>query len=83
MALASSTVEGVGLLIGGKHLDCRFDQLTASGHTNAQFEVAELIEYALPLLWRLGNTDQAEVARLLTTWRKAKTSGKLFDEETL
>jgi hypothetical protein len=50
----------------GKHLDCRFDELAASGRTNAAFSLLELIEDALPLLWPLGRRDRGDIASIVT-----------------
>ncbi len=58
-------VTGMGIMVGGRHLECRFTDATASGRTNAQFSVAELLRHALPVLWRLSDQDDAQIKEMI------------------
>jgi len=62
--LPGATIASVGLIVGGKHLDCDFTNRLAFGHTSAVFDILSLVERALPMLWPL--TDPGDVAELRT-----------------
>lgn len=75
-----TTVTKVGLVVSGKSLECDFEYGTASGHTNATFEIVALLERALPMLWPLtDDRDRAEVA-LVRASINTITQPALFDD---
>lgn len=80
--LPGATVQGVGLLVAGKHLQCDFATRTASGHTNAQFDILSLLERALPILWPLTDpADAEEIRTLYDVIGDVALPPTLFDEE--
>lgn len=79
--LPGARVASVGILSSGKHLECDFTNGLATGHTNASFDVASLLERALPLLWPLRNpADVEEIRRVRRTVSQVSLSPSLFDE---
>jgi hypothetical protein len=79
--LPGTAIASVGLIIAGKHLTCDFTTRTASGHTNAQFDVVSMIERALPMLWPLTDgRDAGEVRHVRETVTSVGFPRTLFDE---
>lgn len=78
-----SMVERIGILLNGKHLECQLDQRIASGRTNAQFELRELIGTALPVIWPLSEVDSAEISDLLSWADRSTARDTLFSEDWL
>lgn len=79
--LPGTTVEAVGLIVGGKHLECDFRSRTASGYTNAIFDLMSLLERGLPMLWPLTDArDISEIQRLRQTVASVALPPSLFDD---
>jgi hypothetical protein len=79
--LPGTIIEGVGLIVGGKHLECDFVSRAASGHTNAQFDLVSLLERGLPMLWPLSdNRDIDEVRKIRQTVATVSQPPRLFDD---
>lgn len=78
--LPGTAVASVGLIVSGKHVTCDFMSRSASGHTNAQFDIVSLIERALPMLWPLTDArDAAEVRLVRDTVSRVGRPATLFD----
>jgi hypothetical protein len=80
--LPGATVASVGLIVGGKHLECDFTTRSASGYTNAIFEVVSLLERGLPILWPLSDEqDVGEIRQLREVLSSLVPNPTLFDQE--
>jgi hypothetical protein len=80
--LPGTAIASVGLIVGGKHLNCDFTSRVAAGYTNAVFDVVSLIERALPMLWPLTDSrDVAEVRRVRETITAVGLPPTLFDPD--
>ncbi|QYG91819.1 hypothetical protein HC251_04750 [Iamia sp. SCSIO 61187] len=78
--LPGTAVASVGLIVSGKHVTCDFTSRSASGHTNAQFDIVSLIERSLPMLWPLTDArDAAEVRLVRDTVSRVGRTATLFD----
>jgi hypothetical protein len=66
--LPGASIQSVGLIVGGRHLECDFRSRTARGATNTKFDVLSLLERGLPMLWPLAvGEDVAAIRDLRST----------------
>jgi len=81
--LPGSTVESVGLIVSGTHLECDFLTRTATGRTNARFDIVSLLERGLPMLWPIvDEADLDEIRLLRTTVHGLVPQASLFDSQS-
>jgi hypothetical protein len=80
--LPGSTIESVGLIVSGTHLECDFLTRTATGRTNARFDIVSLLERGLPMLWPVADeADLNEIRLLRKTVHELVTQPSLFDSQ--
>lgn len=81
-ALPGARVDRVGLIVSGKHLECDFTDRSASGYTNAIFDVLSLLERGLPLLWPLHHrADVDEIRTIRRLVNEVSLPLTLFDDD--
>jgi hypothetical protein len=78
--IPGTTIESVGLIVSGTHLECDFLTRTATGRTNARFDIVSLLERGLPMLWPITDDGDVEEIRLLrATVHELLSQPSLFD----
>lgn len=79
--LPGTRVASVGIIVDGKHLECDFTDLSASGRTSAQFDLLSMVRRALPMVWPLYDArDRDEVRLVDETVASLTVPPSLFDD---
>lgn len=73
-AESGARVLGVGLdVAGGKRLECRFEDGTASGKTASTFSVQEFLTVAIPVLVKLSESDDQLIEQITADFATVAT----------